>query len=85
MNGALAEPRAWARRRWWVVIALVFGAQLGLIFWLSERTPARPRPPAAAPALRLLTGPASVEWLALNDPTLFALPHLLNFSGLDCL
>jgi hypothetical protein len=59
---------------------LVLGLQPGLILLLGDRTPLRVRPPAHAPLLQLAE-PASAEWLALNDPTLFALPHRRGFAG----
>jgi len=79
MNAATLEPRNWSRRRWWTLVALVFAAHLGLIFALGDRTPVTPRPPAFAPTLRLAAD--SDELLALNDPTLFALPHRKGFAG----
>lgn len=80
MNSATVESHRWPRRRWWLLIGLIFAGQLGFIFWLSDRGPHVPRPPAAAPRLRL-AGNAPTAWLALNDPTLFALPHWEGFSG----
>jgi hypothetical protein len=79
MNSALTEPRAWspARRGWWIL--LVFAAHVGLILALGDRKPVQPRPPAPAPRLSL--APDSNELLALNDPTLFALPHHQGFAG----
>jgi TonB family protein len=74
MTSALVESRPWSHRRWWGLVGLIFGVQLGLIFWLGDASPIRPRP--AAPALTLrLAGSASAELLALHDPTLFALPR----------
>lgn len=81
MSPVSLELRPRARRRWWGAVLLVFGAQLGLIFWLGSRAPIRPRPPAVAPKLQL-AGPAAGELLALTDPTLFVLPHRQGFSGL---
>jgi hypothetical protein len=54
--------------------------QLGLIFWLGSTAPIRPRPPAAGLTLHL-AGRASPELRALNDPTLFTLPHAQGSSG----
>jgi hypothetical protein len=62
------------------MLALIFTAQLALIFWLSARRPVYPRLTAPAPGLRI-AGPAWDELLALNDPTLFALPHQQGFAG----
>ena len=80
MIAACSEPHTWCPRRWVVVIAIILAAQLGFIFWLGDRQPVRPRNPSAAPALRLM-GSRDGEWLALTDPTLFALPHARVFSG----
>jgi hypothetical protein len=60
-------------------ITLVFAAHIGLILALGSRKPVTPRPPAPAPSLSL--APEASEWLALNDPTLFALPHRQGFAG----
>jgi hypothetical protein len=79
MNPAPAEPRPWPHSRWWLLIALVFMAHLGLIFALSDRKPIFPRQPANVPRLRLET--KLNEVLALSDPTLFALPHRRSFAG----
>jgi hypothetical protein len=59
---------------------LVFAGQVGLILWLGERGPVRSRPSRPSPTLRLAGG-VSPEVLALQDPTLFALPHRQGFSG----
>jgi hypothetical protein len=62
------------------LVALIFVVQLGLIFWLGDTVPIRPRP--AGPAFTLkLAGTNSDELLALNDPTLFALPHPQGSAG----
>lgn len=79
MNAALMESRPWPRRRWWLLVMLVFAAHLFLIFTLGDRRPILPRRPAAVPVLRLAG--ESDELLALNDPTLFALPHRMGFAG----
>ena len=81
MISASVAPRSWPRRRWWSFVTLTFSVQLGLIFWLSDRSPALPRQPVISPALQL-AGNASAELLSLHDPTLFALPHRQGFSGL---
>jgi len=81
MTSACLESRPWTLRRWWTVVAAIFVAQLGLIVWLSDKTPDLAAPAPAAPIVHL-AGPAASEWLALNDPTLFALPHRYGFSGL---
>jgi hypothetical protein len=80
MTSAPAEPQPWPLRRWGALIALIFGVQLGLIFWLSSAAPIRQAPAAAGLSLNL-AGPDFAELRALNDPTLFALPHPQGFSG----
>ncbi len=74
------EPFTWPRRRWWWTIAAVFVAQVGLILWFGKPGPVQPRPAGAAVTLRLAGG-IRRELLALDDPTLFALPHLIGYSG----
>ncbi len=76
------EPQGasgWSLRRWLTFIALVFAVQLALIFAFGERKPIAPRTVTNVPVLKLTVG--SSEWLALNDPTLFALPNRKGFSG----
>jgi len=80
MTSAAVPLRPWSRRRRWGTVGLIFGIQLVLIFWLGRTPPIHPRP--AAPGLTLkLAGDASAELLALNDPTLFALPHRQGSAG----
>ncbi len=80
MTEAPPLPKPWTLGRRTFYVALIFAGQLGLIFWLSDSSPLRPRPLKTPPALVLAIG-ASPEFLALNDPTLFALPHQQGFSG----
>ena len=79
MNADVNKPRNWAPARRWLWIALVFAVQVGLLFALSERKPVAPRP--LRPALKVSLAPAATELLALNDPTLFALPQRRGFAG----
>jgi hypothetical protein len=80
MTTVSAETPHWSLERWCVFFALIFGAQLVLIFWLGRPAPLRPSAPISVPRLRL-AGTAASEVLALSDQTLFALPHLQSFSG----
>lgn len=64
----------------WLAVVLVFVVQVALMSLLGN-------PPAAMP-LHLPTAPIVYvgtnqwdDWLALQDPTLFMLPHSNNFSG----
>src|SRR5262245_10799759 len=78
--GTTVDPQRWAPYRWWSVVALVLTTQVGLIFWLGDQGPVTRR--SKAPGLGLeLAGNASSDVLALNDPTLFALPHREGFAG----
>lgn len=79
-SDGLPESRAWSRRRWWGMVALVLTFQLACIFWLADRQGIVVRPAPPGPTVRL-AGRASAELLALTDPTLFALPHEVGFSG----
>ena len=80
MSSASVQPCAWPLRRWGLTVVAVFAGQLGLIFWLSDRTPIHARPAAGGPMLRLAER-SSNEVLKLEDPTLFALPHRQGFAG----
>ena len=62
-----------------MLVALVFVAHLALISTFGERKPPVPRAVTNVPELKLAT--SSEEWLALNDPTLFAQPNLVGFAG----
>lgn len=64
----------------WIAVGVVFAAQVALLFWLRT-PPAPPAPPVdAAPAIDMHVK-GSEELLALQDPTMFILPHRENFSG----
>lgn len=80
MISASAEPRGWSPGRWWAAVAMVFVLQVGLMLWLEDRSPVVPRKATAAPVFRMSDRQPG-EGLALEDPTLFALPHPHSFSG----
>ena len=80
MSSAPVEPRVWTAGRWWTAIALVFLVQAVLVVCLADRSPLRVRKPGVAPAFRF-SDRATQEWIAVEDPTLFALPHLPGFLG----
>jgi hypothetical protein len=70
---------SWTRRRWLTLVALVFAAHVLLLFAFGARKQIVPRAVTNVPALKLADN--SSEWLALNDPTLFALPHQKDFAS----
>ena len=80
MASASSEASRWTKRHWVGMVVLIFLVQLILIFWLGERGPARVRPGSGPSVLELAAKPAS-EFLELEDPTLFALPHAQSFTG----
>ena len=92
MNAASAEPHptglarteppgggSWTRSRWLTLIALVFAAHVLLLFAFGGRKQIVPHVVTNVPTLKLADN--SSEWLALNDPTLFALPHQKDFAS----
>lgn len=64
----------------WIAVCLVFGLQIVVLFWLGSPPPIKQVDPTAAPKFSLVTNRWG-ELLALQDPTLFVLPHQNNFSG----
>ena len=80
MNAHLLREAGWKSGRWLSAILLVFILQVVLIFLLGERPRVIPIPNGNGFAWRL-AGPAWGEILALQDPTLFLLPHRNGFSG----
>ena len=81
---AAAAPKppgegSWPCSRWLTLIALVFAVHVALIFAFGERKPVVSRAVTNVPTLKLADNPG--EWLALNDPTLFALPHRKGFCA----
>jgi hypothetical protein len=61
------------------LVALVFAAHVLLLFAFGGRKQIVPRAVTNVPTLNLADN--SSEWLALNDPTLFALPHQKDFAS----
>jgi hypothetical protein len=78
--GVSTRRRIRLRPGMWIAVALVFAVQLALLFWLGNPPPAKPLPITAPPMIHLAVN-ESRELLALQDPTLFVLPHRDNFSG----
>ena len=76
------EPQGkgpWTRGRWLTLIALVFAAHVALLFVFGGRKQIVPRAVTNVPTVKLADD--SSEWIALNDPTLFALPHQKDFAS----
>ncbi len=69
----------WPRSRWLMLVILIFAAHVGLIFLFVGRKAVAPRAVTNVPILQLADDTS--EWLALNDPSLFALPRPEDFAG----
>jgi hypothetical protein len=74
------EPRAWTARRWWTLVALVFLAQVVLLFALGAKKLPPVRPVLQVPVLQM-AAVTNDEFMALNDPTLFAQPQTNDFGA----
>ena len=68
-----------SRQQWVTFVALVFAAQVAVIVALGEKKFPPPRAVKNVPQLTLADN--SSEWIALDDPTLFALPHPGDFMA----
>jgi hypothetical protein len=78
----LAEPKrseGWSRQRWLTLIALVFAAHVGLMFIFGTKKQIVPRAIKDVPQLQLADN--DNELVALDDPTLFALPNAKDFAA----
>ena len=85
-NSPALEParpgEGWMRSRLFTVIVLVTAAQVFLIFLFGEKKEVLPRVVRNVPTLNFAdTTDAQLELLALNDPTLFALPNSKDFAS----
>jgi hypothetical protein len=79
-SGSSGSHRGARRLKLWIAIGLVFATQVAVLYWLGNPPLAKPRPVATVPVVHM-AGTGSRELLALQDPTLFVLPHRENFSG----
>jgi len=77
LPGPKPSGKGWPFSRWLMLIALVCAVHVALLYMFGARKQIVPRTVTDAPTLRLANG--SDELLALNDPTLFALPHPGDF------
>jgi hypothetical protein len=80
MTPAPAESPVWPRHRWWLLTALIFAGQVGMIFWLAARPAPAPSATAAGPEVYVLRDGIPVPPGVIN-PTLLALPDTKGFSG----
>ena len=69
----------WSRQRWLVSVALVFAAQVALVFALGEKHFPPVRAVAKVPQLALADSASEV--MALDNPALFVLPHANDFAS----
>jgi len=85
MSLAASESQQWTWKRWTYAVAVIFIAQVILIWLLTEYTPGSKATPVWPTAIHLAADPWASkqvqEWPGLEDPTLFALPHQHGFSG----
>jgi hypothetical protein len=79
LAGPKPQSKGWSQKRWLAVIVVIFAAHVALIFILGEKGEIVPRPVENAPSLKLAND--SDELLALNDPSLFALPNPKDFAS----
>ena len=78
---AAPEPRsgAWSRQRWLTLVALVFAAEVLIIFALGQKHFPQPRAVKTVP--QLAVAGSSGNLIELDDPTLFALPRVGDFAS----
>ncbi len=82
---AIAQPKRWSRRRWWLTIALALALHMGLIWQWSDRGPILPRAVRPYTVVSVITDDRAnrrlSEAIAAIDPTLFAVPNAHGFSS----
>ena len=83
LPAAMAAPNSTGKSgsplRWLILVALVLLAHLALIFIFGAKKPIVPRAATNAPQLQLAND--NETFLALNNPTLFALPNAHDFAS----
>ncbi len=70
--------QGWSSTCWFVIITFIFAVHVALIFLSGEKKAVVPRAVTNVPTLQLAN--ETDELLALNDPTLFALPGPKDFA-----
>ena len=73
------EPQSWSNRHWWSVIALAVAAHFALVCIFGAKNGRPVRPVERVPFLQIAR--PGDEWMGLQDPTLFALPHPHDFAA----
>jgi len=79
-DGTSAPRRSAFGLKHWIAVGVVFAAQVLFAFWLGNPPPAKTVSLPPVPVVHLVAA-ADSALLALQDPTLFLLPHRDNFSG----
>jgi hypothetical protein len=79
LGGPNPPAEGWSRQRWLTLIALVFAAHVGLIFIFGTKKQIVPSAVKNVPQLQLADN--DNELVALDDPTLFALPNAKDFAA----
>lgn len=67
----------WSRKKLGIFIAFGFAAHVAFVFILGTKRPLQPRQVTDGPKFQLAN--AANELIALEDPTLFTLPHVEDF------
>jgi len=70
---------AWYGKKLFLLITIALGIHLGLIWFFGNKTPVVPRRVSHVPRLQLADD--QNQMIALQDPTLFALPNRRDFSS----
>ncbi len=78
------QRNGWGHRRWWFVIVVLFGMQLGLLFLISEKVlPAKPAPKKTAVLMltKRFSENETFSNLLIPNPTVFVTANARGFSG----
>jgi hypothetical protein len=85
VNPAFSEGAPWSRRRWLGLVGFALIVQVLLVFSLSDRSPLVRRQPGRMMQTHYgdphRASAALIEFQALEDPTLYALPSARGFAG----
>lgn len=72
------STHGWSWKKTVFLIVLVFAAHLGFLFVFGAKKLPAPRKPSPVPQFQM-AGNSFPELMALDDPTLFAVPHVQDF------